>query len=105
MTNGEEEDIKDEGIPQIGKGGFDIGGMEFEFFDTSLRRSYLEDAPTLIGSVVTSGTSFPGSPANGQMFFRTDTGKLYIYDGTDWRQLIVAQASGVTRMPGRTSQE
>ena len=85
--------------------GLDIGGLEFYFYDTSLRRTYLEDAPTLIGSVVSSGTSFPGSPSNGQMFFRTDTGKLYIYDGTDWRQLIVALASGVTPFPGRKVRE
>ena len=96
---------EDEDLPQINIGAFDIGDMQLEFFDTSLRRSYLEDAPALIGSVVGSGTSFPGSPANGQTFFRTDTGKLYIFDGTDWRQIIVAQADNVTRMPGRTVQE
>ena len=104
MANGDEK-IDEESLPEIGKGGFDIGGMEFDFYDTSLRRAYLEDAPTLIGSVVGSGTAFPGTPANGQTFFRTDTGKLYIYDGTDWRQVIVAQANNVTRMPGRTVQE
>lgn len=104
MVNGEEE-FKDEELPQIDKGGFDIGGLEFEFFDTSLRRSYLEDAPALIGSVVGSGTSFPGTPSNGQTFFRTDTGKLYIYDGTNWRQILVAQADGITRLPGRTVKE
>ena len=100
-----EEDINEDALPEIGKGTFDIGTLEFEFFDTSLRRSYLEDAPTLIGSVVSSGTSFPGSPANGQTFFRTDSGKLYIFDGTNWRQIIVAQANNVTRMPGRTVKE
>ncbi|KKL78731.1 hypothetical protein LCGC14_2021940 [marine sediment metagenome] len=86
-------------VPGIGAEGEDT------FFDVNLRRAYLEDAPSLIGSVVGSGTSFPGTPANGQLFFRTDTGKLYIYDGTDWRQLLVAQANGTTRMPGRTVQE
>ena len=103
MATGDEDNLDE--LPQIGKGSFDIGGMEFEFFDTSLRRAYLEDAPTLIGSVVGSGTSFPGSPANGQTFFRTDSGKLYIYDGTNWRQVIVAQSNGVTRMPGKTLKE
>ena len=104
MADGE-EDIKEDELPQFGTAGFDIGFMELQFFDASLRRSYLEDAPTLIGSVVGSGTSFPGTPANGQTFFRTDTGKLYIFDGTDWRQIIVALASGVTPLPGRTVKE
>ncbi|KKK64510.1 hypothetical protein LCGC14_2983450 [marine sediment metagenome] len=101
----EEADIKEDELPEFGTSGFDIGFMELQFFDASLRRSYLEDAPTLIGSVVSSGASFPGTPSNGQTFFRTDTGKLYIYDGTDWRQIIVALATGVTPFPGRRVQE
>lgn len=41
------------------------------------------------GSILTShlgisGTSFPGSPATNDLFFRTDRGLLYFYDGTRW---------------------
>lgn len=31
-----------------------------------------------------SGTSFPGSPAEGDRFWRTDQNKLYVYDGSGW---------------------
>ena len=31
-----------------------------------------------------SGTSFPGSPATNDAFFRTDRGLYYYYDGTRW---------------------
>lgn len=30
------------------------------------------------------GTSFPASPAEGDMFYRTDEDTLYIYDGSEW---------------------
>jgi len=33
--------------------------------------------------VLPGGTSFPESPTNGQVFYRTDENKLYRYDGTD----------------------
>lgn len=79
--------------------------VETQFYDKSLQRRYLEDTPTLLGSSVNTGTTFPSGPSAGQLFFRTDSGKFYVYDGSDWRQLIVAQADGTTRMPGRTVQE
>jgi hypothetical protein len=31
-----------------------------------------------------TGTSYPGSPATGQLFFRTDLGALFIYGGSSW---------------------
>lgn len=31
-----------------------------------------------------SGTAFPGSPASGDQFYRTDRNLLYYYDGTRW---------------------
>ncbi len=30
------------------------------------------------------GTSFPGTPVEGQVFYRTDTDTVYIYDGSTW---------------------
>ncbi len=34
---------------------------------------------------ISAGTSFPGSPATNDMYFRTDRKLLYFYDGTRWR--------------------
>lgn len=39
---------------------------------------------TIAGGGVPSGSSFPGSPATNDLFFRTDRGFLYFYDGTRW---------------------
>jgi hypothetical protein len=36
------------------------------------------------GAGVPSGTSFPGSPASGDHFYRTDRNIQYFYDGTRW---------------------
>lgn len=43
-------------------------------------------------SLVGNGTSFPGSPVDGQLFYRTDQELLYAYDGgaATWRPLIGA---------------
>lgn len=34
--------------------------------------------------VVSSGSSFPGSPATNSLFYRTDLGQIFYYDGTRW---------------------
>lgn len=39
---------------------------------------------TGIGSLTMGGTAFPGSPATGQIFYRTDLDLLCNYDGTRW---------------------
>lgn len=36
------------------------------------------------------GTSFPGSPIEGQAFYKTDEDTLYIYDGSDWDAVTTA---------------
>lgn len=33
---------------------------------------------------ISSGTSFPGSPSSGDLFFRTDRNIVYFYNGTNW---------------------
>jgi len=38
--------------------------------------------------VVDSGTVFPAGPVTGQLFYRTDLGMLYFYDGTTWRTAL-----------------
>jgi hypothetical protein len=51
------------------------------------------------GSGVASGTSNPGSPSSGDLFFRTDLGFLIYYDGTRWlsmhEMVVAANNSGV----------
>lgn len=37
-----------------------------------------------------SGTSFPGSPADGAVFYRTDTTRFYMYDGSAWINVSTA---------------
>lgn len=40
--------------------------------------------PAGSGGGISSGTSFPGSPSNNDLFYRTDRDLLYFYDGTRW---------------------
>ncbi len=48
------------------------------------------------GGGIASGTSFPGSPTTDEMFFRTDRGLLYYYDGTRWLTVSVYAAAAFT---------
>ena len=76
------------------------------FFDNNLRRSYLADVPAaLSGGVVPNGTEFPATPSTGQLFFRTDTSKLYIYSGASWLQIGLMNTSGNLKIPGRYLKE
>ena len=54
---------------------------------------------------IAQGTSFPGSPVKGQMFYRTDENTFYIYDGTSWvsftsHGIQVFTSSGTFTVPG-----
>ncbi len=77
-----------------------IDEIDHTFFDSSLRRVYLEETPSLIGSIVSTGSTFPSSPSTGQLFFRTDTNTLHVYIGTAWRQVNVLDAKGNSKIPG-----
>lgn len=79
--------------------------IEYSFFEKILRRVYLEDTPRLIGSIVSTGTAFPTDPSTGQLFFRTDTKKFFLYDGTDWLQLNLLDSKGHSKIPGRYLKE
>jgi hypothetical protein len=37
-----------------------------------------------VNLTVDSGTTFPGSPTTGELFYRTDSDVLYVYSGTAW---------------------
>ncbi len=91
------------GVPQLTPG--DIGDLDLPFFDSNLRRAYLEDTPTLVGSKISTGTSFPSSATSGQLFWRTDSEKFYIYDGTNWIQVGILDSKGHMKIPGRYLKE
>lgn len=67
----------------------DVGTL---YFDTDLDGLYrsngtswdsVERADVASGGL-SAGTSFPGSPATNDRYFRTDRGLVYYYDGTRW---------------------
>lgn len=83
-----------------------IEPLEHTFFDDQLRRAYLEDVPTaLTGGVVPSAAAFPATPSTGQLFWRTDRSKLYIYTGAAWLQIPVLDANGNLIISGRYLKE
>jgi len=48
------------------------------------------------GGGIASGSTFPGSPATNTIFFRTDIGMLFYYDGTRWLSVqVFAQQFGL----------
>jgi hypothetical protein len=55
-------------------------------------------ALSMINSVIAwnSGTSFPGSKATGDRYWRTDLGLLFYWDGTRWVTVNEYSTSGVT---------
>ena len=73
-------------------------GSDFTNPDADYRRLFLgEDGllhvkdsagtvsdPYTGASGIDSGTSFPGTPSNNDIFYRTDRDLLYFYDGTRW---------------------
>lgn len=62
--------------------------------------THLETSPVIdlsdwnAGHVDAAGTSFPGSPATSERFFRTDRGLEYYYDGTRWLTTTLFYANG-----------
>jgi len=76
------------------------------FFDKQLRRQYLSDVPTALrGGIAPNGTEFPAAPSLYQLFFRTDTNKLYLWNGSSWLQAPLIDSSGNLSIPGRFLKE
>jgi len=83
-----------------------IEPIPYTFFDSQLRRAYLQDVPTaLTGGTVPNGTEFPATPSLYQLFYRTDQSKMYFYDGANWLQLALYDANGNLKIPGRLFKE
>ncbi len=53
-------------------------------FGAGTKRVLLSYNAAAIGAGGSSGTSFPGSPVTGSVFYRTDRHIEYFYDGTRW---------------------
>ncbi len=83
-----------------------IEPIEGTFLDRNLRRIYLSDVPTALrGGIVPNGTSFPAGPTLYQLFFRTDQGKLYLWTGANWLQILLLDPSSNARISGRYLKE
>jgi hypothetical protein len=44
---------------------------------------------------VVQGTSFPATAYTGDLFFRSDLGSMYTYDGLEWRSMTAADVTNV----------
>ena len=47
------------------------------------------------------GTGFPDPAQVGQLVFRTDEGKFYLYDGTNWLLVGLLDSSNNLKISGR----
>lgn len=56
----------------------------------------------LLHLVVENGVSFPRSPVDKQVFFRSDIGYLYIYDNNVWTQIGTIAYGNLTGLPDPT---
>ena len=69
------------GVRWAGQEGRVLSGEDL--YAGSVRSSKLANSAKL-GGTMGYGTSFPASPSTNDVFFRTDRGILYYYDGTRW---------------------
>ena len=44
---------------------------------------------------VVQGTSFPATAYTGDLFFRSDIGSMYTYDGTGWVSMVATDFTNV----------
>jgi len=54
------------------------------------------DNNQLQNAVVHSGSSKPGSPATGQIFYDTDSNQIQVYTGSDWEGLVTETKDSTT---------
>lgn len=52
--------------------------------------------------VVASGAAYPSSADAGELFFKSDVNKLYVYSGSAWLELGSSGGSSVSSVAGRT---
>jgi hypothetical protein len=83
--NGKMSDLSDDSSPTLGG----------NFSSSTYRMSVLTGQLAL-----PSGTSFPGTPLEGDCFYRTDEDKFYIYDGTVWDEISGGGLHASTHIAG-----
>ena len=54
------------------------------------------EGSTITNPVIASGTAFPDNPNVGEVFFRTDSNKTFIHNGTTWTEIGVGAGGTVT---------
>jgi hypothetical protein len=69
----------------------DPAGTEFVSVVTDINNN-LDNLDSKVGFVACTSGTRPGSPFNGMSIRETDTGKVYIWDGAVWRQLLYSTA-------------
>lgn len=52
----------------------------------------LIEGSVIVNATVETGTSFPNTPNAGELFYRTDTESLYVYNETSWVQIGLTSA-------------
>ncbi len=83
-----------------------IDEIDDTLFDRFLKRIYLLDVPTALrGGIVPNGTGFPAAPTLYQLFYRTDEGKMYFWNGSNWLQLGLLDSSSNLIIGGRYLKE
>jgi len=75
-------------------------GIKHTSVGSQLTQAEFEDEAS---HYLASGTSFPISPSEGDLFYRTDEHKWYIYNGTEWQFLGATFPSG-TSFPASPSE-
>lgn len=86
---GEDADIVDQDFADVADAGV---------LNEAARADHRHGMPADPGSSgMPSGTSNPGSPSTGDLFFRTDLGMIIYYDGTRWVSEQIAQLNANMR--------
>lgn len=73
-------------LVELGTHGLKFGG-DIEVYSPAAKRVLLGDA-----SYARGGTAFPGSPSSGDIYWRTDLGMDFYYDGTRWLSTTLFRA-------------
>jgi hypothetical protein len=60
-------------------------------------------ASSLIKSGVCTSSTRPASPYEGQVIYETDTDKVFVYNGTDWKQIPTAAAGTILQVKNMTT--
>jgi hypothetical protein len=79
-----------------------MGDVAAQAIDTALPSlALIGDLGGSLGApIIAKGTAFPGSPISNQLFFRTDLGAFFFWNGTFWIQVDTAGLASLTSSTG-----